>query len=1429
MFNHGERRLTERRGKSASFASVAVMTGVAMTLGAALGASSAAAASSAGAAHLSPERIGQSPRVAPDSARLGALTASTSMTVDVVLYPRDPAALAGFATAVSTPGNPLYRRYLARGQFAGKFGPTSAAINAVTKSLASDGLSGGHLSADHLSIEYVTSARKVAKALSVGLERYRLSGGRVAFANTRAPEFAGAAARYVQGVIGLDDLTKAHRLGVVHVKTHRATTRTPHVVTGGPQPCSAAVAAGPDWSALTADQLASAYRFSSLYGSGDEGAGVSVALFELEPNLTTDIKAYQSCYGTSASVTYTEVDGGVGTGKGEGEAALDIEDVIGLAPKASIDVYQAPNTNTGVYEDYSAMVGDDTSKVISTSWGECESESGTTAISEENTLFETAATQGQSIFAAAGDGGSEDCGTNALAVDDPASQPYVTGVGGTKITALGPAPTQIVWNEKANGSGAGGGGISSSHAMPSYQSGAPSSLNVINSHSSGTQCKAASGSYCREVPDVSADADPYSGYVIYYGGSWSGIGGTSAAAPLWAAFAALTDASSACAGETIGFANPALYGAAETAYSADFNDITSGNNDYMGTNSGLYPAGTGYDMASGLGTPNGAGLPGTLCADSSGSVSTTTTLATSPAAPVVGQSVTYTATVAPVAPATGTPTGTVTIALGSEVLCTATLNEQSPDEATCPTGWNAAGTHSITAEYGGDTRDDSSTSSPVAVTISAAATTTTLATSAASPVVGQAVTYTATLSPTSPGAGTPTGIVTFSGGAGQLCAKSLNQANPDQATCTTTYSGPGSDSVTASYATDGNFSSSTSGAVAETISKAQTTTAISSNPSSPVVGQDVTYTATVAPVAPGAGIPSGTVTFTGAGGTLCTPTLNQSAPDTASCDTTYTSTAADTVTAKYAGNADFVTSTSPVLDESVKPDATTTSLNSNNTTPVVGQSVTYTATVAIAAPGSGTPTGTVTFTGDGGVLCNEVSLGGLSPYQATCSASYDATGSDSVTAEYNGDSSDEASSSSAVAVSIAPAATSTSIGLAPASVLVGQNVTFTATVTPTAPGAGTPTGTVRFVGDAGVLCTASVNSSGQATCKTSYDNTGSDSVTATYSGDTNFSGSASGANRETISAAATASALGANVTTPVVSQKVTFTATVTPVSPGGGTPTGEVSFTDAAGTLCSSALSDTVPDHATCTVSFALIGSDVVASAFAGSDNYTGSSSGTVSESVSKAETTTTLSTSAAPSVTGQALELYATVAGVAPSKGLPTGEVVFTVKGSGHHVINCSSSDTKVIVAGTAKCAISGKVLKPSLSPLSVVAEFKGTKDYASSEGTATQVVNRAATSVTVTSSVDPSARGQAVKFTASVKPTSPGGGTAGGSVTFSFSPAGSLSCIGGDTVTRGASAIAVCSLAKKALTGSVTVTAAYGGSGSYKSSKGTLSQTVT
>ncbi|MGH9170306.1 MAG: putative Ig domain-containing protein [Acidimicrobiales bacterium] len=570
----------------------------------------AIAPASASTRPLAPARVG-SEALAPSGARaLGALAPSTHLSMDVVLQPRNSAALANYAAEVSTPGSAIYRQYLPAGAFPARFGPSASAIASVRSTLAAEGLRVGALSSNHLSITVSGTAAQFEQAWSIGFTRYDIA-GRTAFGNTRGPLLPGAVAHIVQGVVGLQTIVVPHHEALLKSPLRTSPSTTPHVSTGGPQPCSAASSAGSSEDSYTADQIASAYKFSSLYGASDFGAGQTVGLFELEPNKTSDISAYQSCYGTSATVNYIKEDGGAGSGAGAGEAALDIEDVIGLAPDATIDVYQAPNSNTGLYDNYSAMVSSDTAKEMSTSWGECESESGTTITSEENTLFEQAATQGQSIYAAAGDSGAEDCGTSALAVDDPASQPYVTGVGGTEMTAIGPPPTQKVWNEKANGSGAGGGGISTLWKMPSYQTGAPSSLNVINSASSGTPCGVASGSYCREVPDVSADADPYSGYVIYYDGSWTGIGGTSAAAPLWAAFTALTNASSSCKGTGIGFANPDLYDAAATAYSSDFSDITSGNNDYTGSKG--FSAGTGYDMASGLGTPIGSTLPATLC------------------------------------------------------------------------------------------------------------------------------------------------------------------------------------------------------------------------------------------------------------------------------------------------------------------------------------------------------------------------------------------------------------------------------------------------------------------------------------------------------------------------------------------------------------------------------------------------------------------------------------------------------------------------------------------------------------------------------------------------------------------------------------------------------------------------------------------------
>ena len=271
------------------------------------------------------------------------------------------------------------------------------------------------------------------------------------------------------------------------------------------------------------------------------------------------------------------------------------------------------------------MVDNPAIKVISTSWGFCESPAIASLIIAEATIFQQAAIEGQSVFAASGDDGSTGCrGSSALAVSDPASQPFVTGVGGTSLTSLSPSD-QATWNDSSRTKGASGGGISSAWGMPSYQSAAPAALNVINPDSSGSPCGIGNGSFCREVPDVSASADPFHGYVIFWNGGWHAIGGTSASAPLWAAFTALTDASGACAGAAIGFANPLLYQAAAANYAANFTDVTTGNNDYTPDlyTGGLYPAGTAYDMATGLGTPNGATLARALCGNG-GATSTVT-------------------------------------------------------------------------------------------------------------------------------------------------------------------------------------------------------------------------------------------------------------------------------------------------------------------------------------------------------------------------------------------------------------------------------------------------------------------------------------------------------------------------------------------------------------------------------------------------------------------------------------------------------------------------------------------------------------------------------------------------------------------------------------------------------------------------------------
>jgi subtilase family serine protease len=586
------------------------------------------------------QQVGTRPSLPRHALIVGRAPAATLLHVTVALKPRDPTALAAYAQAVSNPASGAYQHFLTPAEFAQRFGATSAEVSVVDNALRARGLTPGRLSAGALSIPLRATAAELERGLSVSLLKLALPDRRTALAADAAPSIPAAAAGAVQSVIGLDTAVEPRPL-LARLPAHGGSKRKrPHVVTGGPQPCSAAQSTAQSQGAHTDDQIASAYGFSGLYSAGDQGAGTTVALYELEPVEASDIATYQSCYGTHTAVSYDRIDGGAGTGAGGGEAALDIENVIGLAPASNVLVYEGPNSNSsspgsGPYDVFSAIVNQDRAQVVSVSWGECERDLGASDGEAEGDLFEQAAVQGQTFVAASGDNGSEDCDSGGtlpqteLAVDDPSSQPFVTGVGGTTLGSLGPRPTESVWNTGGGlvpllQPGAAGGGISDLWPMPAGQRDAAASLHVLGAGVTGSEC-GQPGGYCREVPDVSADADPSTGYVIYWNGTgsesgsargWQAIGGTSGAAPLWAALFALTDSSRACARHPVGYAVPALYRAASSSYASDFNDVRTGNNDFTGTNGKRFTAGPGYDEASGLGTPNGAPLAATLCADS---------------------------------------------------------------------------------------------------------------------------------------------------------------------------------------------------------------------------------------------------------------------------------------------------------------------------------------------------------------------------------------------------------------------------------------------------------------------------------------------------------------------------------------------------------------------------------------------------------------------------------------------------------------------------------------------------------------------------------------------------------------------------------------------------------------------------------------------
>jgi kumamolisin len=434
---------------------------------------------------------------------------------------------------------------------------------------------------------------------------------------------------------------------------------------------------GPDCSGLTPAQTNSIYGAPAASPS-TQGKGVYAAVFELSAYRTSDIDTWAHYFygrGYTPALTNITIDGGplaplcpatdtcpadYNGYSGDIEVDADIEQEMAVAKDAHILVYDAPNDETGQTEldEYTAIADEDIASTVSSSWGECENDAGQGFAEAENTVFEQMALQGQSMFAAAGDDGAFDCldtdGTNVVNVDDPGSQPWVTSVGGTSFESDNPGAnsrpgypadgTETVWNPdnlcsdhaKAaandklggyywcgdSGVGAGGGGSSKFWGAPSYQRG-PGVISKYTTHSP-TSCVLASGlgTPCRQVPDVSADADEYTGYAEYCtgnasteysdcatfpkGGGWFMIGGTSLSTPLWGAL--ITDRDSD-QGSRAGNINPLVYGALDSNPSMYFNDITgTGKLQQTATNNGLFPTTPGYDEATGAGTPKFAAI-----------------------------------------------------------------------------------------------------------------------------------------------------------------------------------------------------------------------------------------------------------------------------------------------------------------------------------------------------------------------------------------------------------------------------------------------------------------------------------------------------------------------------------------------------------------------------------------------------------------------------------------------------------------------------------------------------------------------------------------------------------------------------------------------------------------------------------------------------
>lgn len=557
---------------------------------------------------------------------LGHLPATQTLRLVVVLPLQNQSALDDFLRDVYDPSSPSYRKFLTVEEFTAKFGPTQEDYDAVVAFLKTNGLSVVGTSRNRLNVDVTGPVANIEKAFHVTMGLYmHPTEDRTFYAPDREPTVDLAVQLW--HISGLDNYSIPHPAGL-----HR---------NSAPK-SNATIGSGPSSSFLGSDMRA------AYYGGTLTGSGQSLGLLEYYGTDLADLNTYfanvgqtnnvpltlLSTDGTSTSCLYSQ-------GCDDTEQTIDMTQALGMAPGLSSLVMYIGSTDSAIFN--AMATASPLNAQLSSSWTWSPADPST-----DNPYFEEFAAQGQNLFQAAGDSGA----WNSRSEIFPADDVYLTSVGGTDLetsSAAGPWSSETAWSD-------GGGGISpNKFAIPSWQTSAASS------------CSSCSKTY-RNGPDVSANAN-FTFYVCADQTACTAneYGGTSFATPMWAGYLALVNQQSVANGnKTVGFINPNLYTiGGGSSYDTDFHDIISGSNGYSAT--------TGYDLATGWGSPNGSGLISALAGTSS---TPGFSLSASPASVTVVQgnsgSSTITSTVtggfdsAVSLTAAGQPTGvTVTFSSGS--------------------------------------------------------------------------------------------------------------------------------------------------------------------------------------------------------------------------------------------------------------------------------------------------------------------------------------------------------------------------------------------------------------------------------------------------------------------------------------------------------------------------------------------------------------------------------------------------------------------------------------------------------------------------------------------------------------------------------------------------------------------------------------------